>query len=352
MHLGPKLASRGLGTEIYLGTINDDNDAGGYAYWVEPSMRDANVSQYLDGLGCQWDSDDTMAETHVLFPQMKLMQTEAECGNHENNWTFAEYQFGLAYKWFASGAGSNTIWNLVLDETGLSTGGWAQCSPVVVNSTTGQITYTPYFHLYKHFSNFIQPGAHVVSSYGSWADRIVFSNPDGSTVIVLANRSAQNFSVTLNIDGKRTAPITIPAHSFNTFTTSATTPPALSAIEQWREQNFQSTVNSGNAADSADPDADGMTNSLEFALGLDPNQSQPSPLAAQKLSGTLEFYYQRNKTAMEDGVEYIVEWSENLAMGTWSSAGVVQSVVDENAIIQNMKAVIPATSQPALPACV
>src|SRR5207302_7192689 len=95
---------------------------GGYAYWVGPSMQDPNVRPYIAGLGCQWSGTDTMAETHFLFPDLKLMQSETECGKpNTNDWAFGEKQYGLAKKWFAAGPSSNIIWNLVLDETGLST---------------------------------------------------------------------------------------------------------------------------------------------------------------------------------------------------------------------------------------
>jgi glucosylceramidase len=344
-HLGPKLEARGLSSEIYLGTINDDDDRGGYAYWVEPCIRDTNVQRYLDGVGCQWDSADTMGETQMLFPDMKLMQTEAECGNHENNWTFAEYQYGLALKWFNSGAGSNIIWNLVLDETGLSTGGWAQCSPVVVNSTTGQVTYTPYFQLYKHFSHFIDSGANLTSSYGSWDDRLAFTNPDGSVVVVLANRTNAAVPVTLNIDGNRSAPITIPAHSFNTFSSPAPVAQAPTALEAWRTEYFGTASNSEIAADDADSDGDGMINKLEFAVGSDPTRSQASALEVRKLGDTFEFRYRRSIAALADGADFTVEWSDSMEQGTWNSAGVQETVVDQDQTMQQMKAVIPADSK-------
>jgi glucosylceramidase len=150
------------------------------------------------------------------------MQSEAECGNpNTNDWSFGEHQFDLAVKWFKAGAGSNIIWNLVLDETGLSTGNWHQCSPVVVNSKTGEITYTPYYYCYKHFSHFVQPGAHRVVSQSSWNDQLVFLNPDGQVVIVLANTDKVDHPVALNIDQKQSDVVTLPAHSFNTFTLPA-----------------------------------------------------------------------------------------------------------------------------------
>jgi glucosylceramidase len=216
-HLGPTFEARGLDTEIYLGTLNDDDKRGGYAYWVEPSMSDPETVRHLDGVGGQWAAAPVIAETHLLHPGLPLMQTEAECGNRENNWKFAEYQWGLALKWFGAGVRANVVWNLVLDETGLSTGGWAQCSPVVVDSKSAQVTRTPYFYLYKHFSHFIEPGAHLVASQGTWDDRVAFRNPDGGVVVLVANRTDKEQPITLHIDARRSAPVMIPARSFNTF---------------------------------------------------------------------------------------------------------------------------------------
>ncbi|BCM92696.1 hypothetical protein IAD21_04578 [Abditibacteriota bacterium] len=217
-HLGPQLKKEKIKTDIFLGTFNESN-RGGYAYWVGPSMQDPTVRQYVSGVGCQWAADTTMAETHFLFPDVKLMQTEAECGNtNSNDWGFAEYQYGLAKKWFGAGASSNMIWNLVLDETGKSTGGWAQCSPIVVDTRTKKVIYTPYYYCYKHFSYFVQPGAHVIDTQSVWQDRVAFVNPNGEVVVVLGNSADRDFDVALNIDGKQSATVTVPAHSFNTFT--------------------------------------------------------------------------------------------------------------------------------------
>ena len=217
-HLGPTLAREHVPADIYLGTIADWK-LGSYDYWVGPSMQDAQTHRFLAGVGCQWAGDVTMAETHFLHPDVKLMQTEAECGKpNTNDWAFGEKQFGLARKWFAAGASANIIWNLVLDETGLSTGNWPQCSPVVVDAHTGKITYTPYFYCYKHFSSFVQPGAHVAATESNWGDRVAFVNPDGEVVVVIGNTAATDQPVRLNIDGAETDAVLLPAHSFNTFT--------------------------------------------------------------------------------------------------------------------------------------
>jgi len=220
-HLGPEFTRQGIGTRIFLGTIQN-SDRGGYAYWVGPSMQDPRVRRYISGVACQWSGADTMAETHFLFPHLKLMQSEAECGKtNSNDWEFGEHQFELARKWFGAGASSNIIWNLVLDETGLSTAHWPQCSPIVVDSQTKKVTYTPYYYCYKHFSYFVQPGAHIIATAGTANDRVAFVNPDGEVVLVLENSQGADRPVTLNVDGMEAGPVVLPAHSFNTFTLAA-----------------------------------------------------------------------------------------------------------------------------------
>ena len=220
-HLGPTLERERVKADIFLGTFNDSS-RGGYAYWVGPAMQDPQTRKYLAGVGCQWSGAGTMAETHFLFPDLKLMQSEAECGKpNTNDWAFGEKQYQLAKKWFGAGAGSNIIWNLVLDETGLSTGNWPQCSPVVVDSRTGKVVYTPYFYCYKHFSYFVKPGAHVAATESTWGDRMAFVNPDGEVVVVMNNTAATDQPVRLNIDGRESGPVVLPSHSFNTFTLAA-----------------------------------------------------------------------------------------------------------------------------------
>ena len=217
-HLGPLFKREKVSdTSIMLGTICDSTH-GGYAFWVAPSMQDPNVRQYLAGVGCQSLASETMRETHFLFPDLQLVQTEAECGKtNSNDWSFGEKQFGLAKKWFEAGASMNMIWNLVLDKTGQSTAHWAQCSPIVVDTKHKRVIYTPYYYCYKHFSSFVAPGAHLVASESRLSDRVAFVNPDGEVIVVMENSTDTDLPVALNIDRKQSEVVTLPAHSFSTF---------------------------------------------------------------------------------------------------------------------------------------
>ncbi len=49
----------------------------------------------------------------------------------------------------------------------------------------------------------------------------------------------------------------------------------LTPVEVWRSTFFSTHLNTGNAADTADPDHDGIPNLVEYALGTDPNSISP-----------------------------------------------------------------------------
>jgi hypothetical protein len=119
----------------------------------------------------------------------------------------------------------------------------------------------------------------------------------------------------------------------------------LSALEQWRQTHFGTMSNTGSAADDADPNRDGIANKLEFYLARNPvAQNLPTSLPTATRNGTtLEYTYTRSISAMTE-VTYAVEWSDTLAAGSWSSAGVTERVLSNNGTVQQVKASMPAGS--------
>ena len=49
---------------------------------------------------------------------------------------------------------------------------------------------------------------------------------------------------------------------------------AASPFNSWRQANFSTAANTGESAETSDPDGDGIPNLMEFAFGLDPKTSQ------------------------------------------------------------------------------
>lgn len=116
-------------------------------------------------------------------------------------------------------------------------------------------------------------------------------------------------------------------------------------ITTWRQQNFGNSANTGTAADTADPDHDGVSNLLEFATGGDPNSSGASPGTTftppvPGLQDAIEFFYTRNKQAMAELI-FQVEWKDTLSSPNWSSAGVTETSLSDDGLTQQVRALVP-----------
>ncbi|MFN0128847.1 MAG: hypothetical protein ACKV19_19420 [Verrucomicrobiales bacterium] len=61
---------------------------------------------------------------------------------------------------------------------------------------------------------------------------------------------------------------------------------ATDNLTGWRQQNFGTSENTGNAADTADPDGDGVMNLLEYACGMNPNAPDRQLLPVPSYNGS------------------------------------------------------------------
>ena len=218
-YLGPTLERKNIDIEIWLG-LNGDPPSNGdnENYRLTQILENKKVSDYLTGVGFQYDSKNQIAIANELYPEKKLMQTESVCFNGDNTWQQAEELYQLMKQYLEGGANAYFAWNMILNETGKSTWDWAQNAPITVNQHTGKVTYNGEFYVYKHFSHYIQPGAKLVKTTGNWEDRISFVNPDASIVTVVANSSENDWPARIATDNSQESFVAmIPAHSVNTF---------------------------------------------------------------------------------------------------------------------------------------
>ena len=100
------------------------------------------------------------------------------------------------------------------------------------------------------------------------------------------------------------------------FITGTPPPPP---IESWRQSYFgPSATNSGPAANSADPDFDGLTNLDEYVLGSSPLAATASAApAAGQSAGFMTLAFNRNPAATD--VTILIESSSTLAAGVWTT---------------------------------
>jgi len=117
--------------------------------------------------------------------------------------------------------------------------------------------------------------------------------------------------------------------------------PGPNPRELWRQLYFGTSSNSGTAADTADPDQDGLINFLEFACGLDPTASSVAPVEGVLETGAFALAYTRSKAALRDGVTFVVEWSDALGLANWSMEGVTEAVLEDHPTTQKVKASLP-----------
>ena len=207
--------------------------------------------------------------------------------------------------------------------------------------------------------SFAQVGSATVSPYivkAALAPPIVTANTtnlstNASSIVITGtgfDPQAGNNSVVFN-DGATgtvtTATATSLTVTFSTHPTSAGTLTAIVATDgytsgsavqvatvltwaaSWRLRYFATTANTGNAADTAMPQNDGITNLMKFATGMDPTKPGTMPGTLSQVGNNLVFTYTPSAAAVADGVTFTVEYSDTLNSASWSSGIVNQGII-------------------------
>jgi len=246
-HVLPALTAAGLSTKVL---VYDHNwDRGDYPQNVLVANQ-ANLSQIA---GVAWHgyggTPGVMTPIHNMFPT--IGQYETEHSGFVTNSDQASIDFPEIIQNMRNWARAFVKWSLSVDENqGPHTGGCGTCSPIaLVNSTTGNITYSIEYYTLGHFSKYVLSGANRV--YSSNAQGIVtaaFVNPapDNSRVLVAYNTSAatQTFEV---LWSGQSFTYTLPALAAATFTWSGTQGSGLpayrvSAKSQIQASSFNTTA--------------------------------------------------------------------------------------------------------------
>ena len=215
-YLGPAIHDSGTGLEIMLGTMSNGN-SGKDPSIVSAVLADSTARSYIQVMGMQWGMLGHVAD--VKSSGIPVWQTEHQAGNcpfsgtancatvsstmAPNDQAYGVETWNLIRDWIKTGITSYSAWNMVLDTYGLSLDAdrkWWQDALLAVDTAAGTFSLTPAYHVFRHVSQFADPGARVVGTSGG--DAIAFKNPDGSLVAVMYNSGGAR-KLTVALGGTR-----------------------------------------------------------------------------------------------------------------------------------------------------
>jgi glucosylceramidase len=209
-YLGPEMQNRGV--DIFFGTLER-----GDPKMLETVMNDENVARFIKGVGTQWAGKNALPAIHEEFPSLILFQSEQECGNGTNTWSYTGYCWQLMKHYLRSGASAYMYWNISTADGGMSTWGWAQNSLVSVDSAAKSFHHTHDYYLLKHLTHFVDLGARALTTTGTCDDVLAFLNPDKSVALLIRNELPHPQRVEVRVRSQ-SAMIELPADSIGTVT--------------------------------------------------------------------------------------------------------------------------------------
>lgn len=209
-YLGPEMQRRGV--DVFFGTLERGNPR-----LLATVMADSEAARYVKGVGVQWAGKNALPQIHRDFPQLAIYQSEQECGDGRNSWSYTGYCWHLMKHYLRSGASAYMYWNIATDLSGKSTWGWSQNSLVSVDTVAKTFRYNHDYYLLKHLTHFVEVGARCVETSGTCDDTIAFVNPNGGLVVLFRNEQGSPQLVEVRFEDRSVA-VELPPDSIGTLT--------------------------------------------------------------------------------------------------------------------------------------
>jgi len=217
----PRFRNDNISARIMLGVFC----CGNYADWVPFCMSDTVVANFMGFLSHSFETSGQSwgPQAYVAYPKIPFIQTESSYkAGSSADWSTGATQFSDLAIWMSTVRASVfTEWNCVDNQTSGAGGSWNSAQDVMVNinSTTGKVTYNPYFYAAKHFSHYVKVGAKAIKFTTNGLSNLVsaaFKNPNGDVIFVTNNTSSSANPITIKV-GTKMFQATLPPNSFNTL---------------------------------------------------------------------------------------------------------------------------------------
>ena len=226
-YLGPTFAAQKVNAQIFLGSLSQDGGTGRARDIISAVTADATAMAYVKGFGFEWDGVPLVNQ--VKPTNLPIWQDNHNVGNlpwggsfrrdaAPNDHAYAVTSWGFIREWIRAGVNAYFTSSMVLDSVGLGIGTtyWPENALLVVDASSKTLVVTPAFHLFRHLSRYVDPGASVIGTTGG--DALAFKNPDGTIVAVLYNSGSGGARTTIvSMAGKRLK-FEIPANGWATVT--------------------------------------------------------------------------------------------------------------------------------------
>ncbi len=235
--LGNALKNASLNTQLFLGTMSNDTSGTGDPAILTKVTGDSAAMSWIHGFALQWNMEGQPTAgqlssniSEVASSSLPKWQTEHMCGNYPwnpsgspaynstqapNDYAYGTETWGHIRDWIKAGVSTYSAWNMVLDPVGAGNDTcrqWNQDSLLVVNGTN--LVTTAAYYVFRHVSQYIQPGATRVATTGS-LDALAFKNPDGTHVTIMYNSGSSAVSTVLSA-GSGKYSFSVPANGFAT----------------------------------------------------------------------------------------------------------------------------------------
>jgi glucosylceramidase len=223
-YLGPAL--NGTGVSIMLGTLSNEG-SGKDIDLANAAYADSTAKPFFTVAGVQWGVLDKV-NSGTKFGSLPIWASEHMCGNYPfskstcgtsgtsacptYNSTQApnDQAYGVeSWNYIRNaitkgGVTAYNAWNMVLDTVGKGNDtcrDWNQDALLTVNTSSKALGVTSAYCVFRHFSQFVVPGAKRVATSGG--DAVAFKNPDGHLVAVMFNSGSANSSYVVSIGGQK-----------------------------------------------------------------------------------------------------------------------------------------------------
>jgi glucosylceramidase len=208
-YLGPQMKE--IGVRVMFGTMERPN------HLLVDTIMQRKSGAYITDIGFQWAGKEAIAKVRATYPDIRLMQSESECGNGQNSWEYCFYIWELMKHYFNHGISSYMYWNISLNaDAADNRWKWPQNSLISVDRQNKTYRYNPEYYLMKHISHFVKPGARRLETEGD-ENMLAFVNPDRSIIVITANATSNPQPLTVKV-GDRLFSVTVDPQSINTFT--------------------------------------------------------------------------------------------------------------------------------------